>query len=314
MENQLENKVSMYLKVDTMLSANVAATASVPLIASTKLIFNTKLTSLLTKIGVADMDITGSTVDKQNKRVALTKTGILISRALVLHGTATANTFLIEKFDNSPSTFNLYRDSDLYTHCTSIRDTATPLVALLTGYLVTPTVLTQFNTEMAAYLAVIENPRDQISIQGVVREEAYKLVEEIDIILNGTMDVAIGLFQFSNPSLYTLYQNARSIDGTGAAQAPNYEGTAAPASITAVANIPYLPSRTFIVKNTGNVPLTLSLSTVNNAIEGTSVTVAPGAQVQRQSANFNMAASASFLLLQNVDVAQACGYKIWIEE
>ena len=313
MDNQLENKISMYIKTETMLTNRAAEMVSIPLIAAEKINFSAKLATLLTKTGIANLDITGNTVDKQDKRTALTKTAITICRAMVIHANITNNKLLLEKFDVSLSTVNQMRDSEFYVFCQVVKDNATPLSALLSAYGIVATTFTQLNTELTAFYNVIQKPKDQISEQSIVREEIDVLVTDIDKILYTKLDVAVSIFQFSNPSLYSAYQNARSIDDTSATTTPDYEGDITPSTILALANIPYLGSRTFRLKNTGTVPLVLSLSNNSSIIQGAFVTIAPGVEsINYTSLMLNADVTANNILLQNNDIANSGNYKLYI--
>mgnify|MGYP003582970268 CR=1 FL=1 len=315
MDNQLENKISMYIKTETMLTNRAAEMVSIPLIAAEKINFSAKLATLLTKTGIANLDITGNTVDKQDKRTALTKTAITICRAMVIHANITNNKLLLEKFDVSLSTVNQMRDSEFYVFCQVVKDNATPLTALLSAYGIVATTFTQLNTELTAFYNVIQKPKDQISEQSIVREEIDVLVTDIDKILYTKLDVAVSIFQFSNPSLYSAYQNARSIDDTSATTTPDYEGDITPSTILALANIPYLGSRTFRLKNTGTVPLVLSLSNNSSIIQGAFVTIAPGVEsINYTSLMLNADVTANNILLQNNDLANSGNYKLYITE
>lgn len=314
MDNQLENRTSMYIKTETMLTNHAAEMASIPLIAAEKINFSSKLATLLSKTGIANLDITGNTVDKQDKRTALTKTAIIICRAMVIHANIINNKLLLEKFDVSLSTVNQMRDSEFYVFCQVVKDTATPLSVSLAAYGITSATYTQLNTELTAFYTVIQRPKDQISEQSIVREEIDVLVTDIDKILNTKLDIAISIFQFSNPSLYSLYQNARSIDDVGSTILPDYEGDIAPAQIKVIATIGYLPSRTFRVKNTGTTLLVFSLSN-NNTVQGASITIAAGAEsLPLTSMAINPDTTANNVILQNTDTAQQGNYKIYIVE
>ena len=315
MDSQLENRISMYIKTETMLTNRAAEMVSIPLIAAEKINFSAKLATLLSKTGIANLDITGNTVDKQDKRTALTKTAITICRAMVIHANITNNKLLLEKFDVSLSTVNQMRDSEFYVFCQVVKDTATPLSVPLAAYGITSTAFTQLNTELTAFYTVIQKPKDQISEQSIVREEIDALVIDLDKILNTKLDIAVSIFQFSNPSLYSLYQNARSIDDAGSPTNPDYEGDIDPNTILAVANIPYLGSRTFKLKNTGTVPLVLCLSNNISIIQGAFQNVLPASEsINFSSLVLNADVTANNVLIQNANSSIGGSYKLYITE
>jgi hypothetical protein len=314
MDNQLENEVSMYIKTETMLNNNVAATSSIALIATEKAIFSAKLAELLDKAGLAGLDITGNTVEKQEKRQALTQTTITVSRAITLHAHVINDKGLLEKYDLSLSNLNAMRDSEFYVQSQITRDTATTLAASLVPYGISAGVLTQFGTELTDYYSVIQKPKDQISNQSIVRKEIDVLVFEIRTILKTKLDIAMSLFQFSNPSLYSLYQNARSIDDTSSPTLPDYEGTVPAGVILSVANIPYIAGRSFKLKNTGTEMLQLSLSATPGTMEGAIISAPAGGETPfTLSSALNSDVNANFLNVQNTGIAMG-NYQIFINE
>ncbi len=314
MENQLENKVSMFVKVETCLANHTADTASIPLIAACKTELSANLVAIFSKGSIAELDITGFTVEKQDKRTAATKTALTISRALWLLGTTTANKGLIEKFDVSKSTIEGKRDADFYMFILGVKDAAAANTAALLPFNITPTIITQLNTEITAYYNVLQKPQDQISERSTKLEEINTLAENTMLMFTTKLDIALSLFQFSNPSLYTLYQNARSIDSTSGTTQPDYEGTIAQADIKLIATIGYLPSRFFRVKNTGNTLLVFALSN-NTTPQGTPINILAGQETENiASQTLNADNNANNLLLSNQDNVQEGSYKIYIQE
>lgn len=313
MNNQIENRISMYLKVETMLNNHTIDTASVAMIASEKINFSSKLATLLSKASVANLDITGNAVDKQDKRIALTKTTLIVSRALLLHSNFTNNKLLNEKFDLPVSTLNAMRDSEFYVYALSVKDAATPLVTNLVPYLVTTALMTQFNIELVAFYNVIQKPKDQISEQSIIREEMENIIIDIDKILDTKLDIAMSLFEFSNPSLYSLYLNARSIDQTNSVSQADYSGDVLPGAIKTVFSMPYMSSRGFRVVNNSNSSLVFALSN-NELIQGNAVAVAPNSESNVVlSSELNADDSSNKFLIQNNGTIEA-SFKIFIVE
>lgn len=314
MNDQLENEASMFIKTETMLNNNVAETSSIALIATERANFSSKLALLLSKAGTAGLDITGSTVLKQDKRNALTTTTITVCRAITLHAHVVGDKELLEKYDISLSYLNSLRDAEFYVQSQKFRDGATAIAADILPYGISAGILTQFGTELTDYYTVIQRPKDQISIQSIVRKEIDDLVKEIRTILTTKLDIAMSLFQFSNPSLYALYQNARSIDDTGSPTLPDYEGDVPPSIIQNIANIPYLPVRSFKLKNTGSEFIHMSLSTTPGTMEGIIIVAPPGGESAfSTSSSMNPDSNANFLNVQNMGVAMG-SYKIYITE
>jgi len=314
MENVLENKLSMYQKVQGFLTLNASSTASLPIVATLKTQFDTKVNAILAIATTAGADITGFTVDKQLKRDDLKAKVLKLSTAIVAHAAMTNNFRLKEKCDESSSALNYMRDNDFYTYARLIIAEATPIMAALAPYGVVAADLTNANTSSATYLSVIQAPRVQINERSRALDDIEALFEDTDKFLKEKLDEIMKIFVATNPSIYTGYTGSRRIDQTGSAQAPDYSGQASPNSMHVVATIPYLQGRTFEIENTGNVPFSFSLSSSETVLEGTALNMASGQFSSRNSRNLNLNEAADKLIIQNTDAQQSASYKIWVVE
>jgi len=314
MENNLENKLSMYQKVQGFLTLNASSMASLPIVATLKTQLDAKISAILAAATTAGADITGFTVDKQLKRNDLKTKTLKLSTAIVVHAAMTDNVKLKEKCDESPASIDKMRDNDFYTYARLIIAEATPIMASLVPYGVVAADLTNATTSSATYLSVIQAPRVQINERSRSFSVIETLFSETDTLLNDKLDQAMKLFLTSNVSLHNGYLGARAIDQTRGSYAPDYSGAAMPNTISLVATVPYLAGRTFEVENLGSVPITFSLSTTANVMEDTLLNLAPGEIRTRVSANLNLDIAADKLLIQNQDLQQAADYKIWVVE
>lgn len=314
MENNLENKVSMYQKVQFYLNLHAAETAAIPMVSTVKGQLDTKVTAILALASLVDTDITGYTVDKQNKRADLASRILKLSTAIVALASINSNTILAEKCDESLSSMNAMRDNDFYTFAQLIIKEATPIMATLTPFGVVAADLTAANAASATYLGAIQTPRGQINERSKSLQDLQDAMASADTLLRDKMDAVMGVYQATNPSLHFGYLGARSIDQTGATTAPDYMGAVLPASTTNVANIPYLAARTFEIQNMGNTELIFALTTDPALLDGHPVTISAGSSVQRGSTNLNESELATYLILRNDDVNVSGSYKIWITE
>ncbi len=313
MNNQIENRISMYLKVETMLNNHTADTSSIAIIAVEKTNFSNKLAQLLSKASIASLDITGNTVDKQDKRDSLTKTTLIVGRALTLHSNLTNNKLLNEKFDLTISSIEKMRDSEFYIYALSVKDAATPIITSLVPFSITSALMTQFNNELTAFYSVIQKPKDQISEQSIIREEMENILNDIEKLLTNKLDIALSLFQFSNPSLYSLYINARSVDSTSSTRIADFEGTVLPGEIKLVSTLPHILSRGYKIKNNSNVEITASLSS-SLMMEGQIFQIAPNSESQvLLTSALNSNPNANNLLIENNKTIEA-NFKVYIEE
>jgi hypothetical protein len=314
MNNIFENRLSMYQKVNGYLALHATETTSISAVATLKTQLDANINSILNLAMQADADITGATVDKQNKRNALKAATIKVSTAVVAHGAITNNNRLLEKCDVSISSLDFLRDNDFYKYCKLVQAEAQPIAAALVPYGITAANITAIDTAAAVFLVNIQDPRITINEGAKMRLEYEIKFTETNDLLTLKLDKVMGIFSSTNPSLYFGYQGARSIDDTGSVTEPDYTGEVAPTTILEIAKIPYLKGRTFYIKNTGTVPLLIALDIVGKQMQGVPVNVLPNSNAQRLSFNLNTDGTADVLHIQNIDASTAGSYEIRIVE
>lgn len=314
MENTLENKLSMYQKTQGFFTLNNQALSTLPVLVDLKNQFDTKVNAILSVAATAGADITGYTVDKQLKRNDLKVKTLKLSTAIVAHAAITDNFKLKEKCDETSSSLDYMRDNDFYTYSNLIIVEATPLMNELAAYGVVANDLSLATSAAADYLGVIQAPRVQINERSRSLNDINLMFEDTDKFLKEKLDEVMKIFVVTNPSIYTGYRGARSIDQTGSATAPDYTGQVNPGATMVVATIPYLQGRTFEVENTGNIPFSFSLSSSETVLEGSVLNMDAGQFSSRKSSSLNINEAANKVLIQNTNTQQSTSYKIWIVE
>lgn len=314
MENQLEDHLSMFQKVQGTLSRHASETALIPVVSAYKSEFDRKVDTILLLASKADTDITGITVDKQVKRMALKEKILKISTALVAFGAVNNDYSLLEKCDETVSSMDAMRDNDFYTYSHLILNEAMSKLELLNYYGVEQNDLIQAQAAAQNYLNAIQNPRIEINERSMALEELRETVKETSLFLKEKLDKVMGVFQSINVGLYFTYMGARSIDQSGSFNAPDYSGLSIPNGFTKVAEIPYLTSRSFNFKNTGTVSLQFTLTKTADILEGNTITVIPGSAVTRSTGNLNPDGMATKIYVKNEDREISGEYKIWIYE
>ncbi len=312
MNNVLENKLSMYQKVQGFLTLHAADTSTIASVATIKTELDGIVTKIVNSAGVTALDITGFTVQKANKRAELSKATLKMSTAYVAYMRLNNKPQEAEKLDLTPSMLDAMRDAEFYVYASQVSVLATPVVATLAPFGILPADNTALTTKLAEFIAIIQEPRVRIGERSAELENLTRLFEQADDVLTLKLDQVMPVFMLSNLTLYDAYTNARGIDDTGAITAPDYEGTLLPGKILNIAEIPYMDSRTFKVKNLGSTHLSFCLSTQSNVMEGNTADVAPGQTTQHQSSSLNV--GANHLLLQNADATQSCDYEIRVIE
>jgi hypothetical protein len=312
MNNILENKLSMFEKVQAMLTLHSAETTSIPAVATTKAEFDALVAKILLSAGSSSIDITGYTVQKQNKRNEVTKALLKITTAFSAWASLNNQPQDAEKADITPAGLDALRDNDFYTYAQQMNLLATPNIAALAPFGVLPADNTTLATKAAEFLAIIEMPKARIGDRSAEFGNLERLIAQANDVLTLKLDPVMRIFVVSNPTLYDAYTNARSIDDTGAITQPDYEGSIDPTKILLVADIPFLSSRTFKVSNTGNTQIAFCLSTADQEMQEKILVVAPNSTVQRNGDNLQT--NANLLLIQNPDPAAIAQYEVRILE
>ena len=314
MNNILENKLSMYQKVQGYMALHTTETAGIPVVATLKTQFDSKVNAILNLAAQANADITGFTVDKQAKRNELKAKIVKLSTAIVAYAAMTDNYKLIEKCDETPAAMDAMRDNDFYTYAKLITSEATPLMTLLAPYGVVAADLTAANTASTTYLTNIQNPRVQINERSRSLSDIEDMFADADTFLKEKLDKVMKVFLATNESLHRGYEGSRGIDQTRGNIAPDYVGNASANGLTLIATLPYLSGRTFEIENTGTIPLVISLSATADTMEGTVLSLDAGQYAVRKSSNLNLNEAADKLYVQNTDAGVVGSYKVWIVE
>lgn len=314
MKDTLENKLSMYQKLQGFMELHATETSSIPSLVTLQNSFNTNVSAILSLSALAHADITGYTVEKQLKRSALKNNIITLSTAIVAHAAMTDNYALLEKCDESPSAVDAMRDNDFYTYSQLVINAATPIMASLAPFGITATHLTTATAASEVYLANIQTPKIQINERSRSNSDIEALFEETDNLLKNKLDKVMKIFIVSNVSLYNGYSGARGIDQTGPTVQPDYTDVIGNGQSKLIATIPFLAGRTFEFENTGTVKLLFALSATPDTMEGTVLSLDPGQYAVRKSTNLNPDTTADKLYIQNTDASLQGSYKVWVVE
>lgn len=314
MDNQLENKLSMYQKVQGFLQLHADELSSIAVLGDLKSQFDNEIKKILDLAASAGADITGFTVDKQNKRNEL-KTKILkLSTALVAYGAINNDSGLVEKCDETPSGIDRMRDNDFFTYAKLILSEAHARMDLLVPFGATANDFNDADHSANVYLKSIQDPRIQINERSMTLTKLEKAFGTADDLLNGKIDQVMKIFSVSQPDLYKGYDGARGIDQTGSRTAPDYEGSVEPGALLLIAELPYLAGRQFEVQNTGKVTLTFALSAKEGVLEGKILTLEPDQTTERKTTSLQDNPAADKFYVQNADAMMPGSYKVWVVE
>ena len=220
-----ENKLSMYLTVQTVCGHNQTTWQTLPAFAAAYADFGTYIASLQTLAQNQTVDSTGLSADKTQFRRAMAVAAVEIAGATNAYARKAGNHDLIAKTNVSLSTFMGGRDTLAAANARNIHDTANANLAALADYGVTAAKLTSLQDKIDAYADSISRPREAVASGSTVTRQMADAFKAADAVLKGRMDTLISQFEAANPTFVKDYRNARIIvDNTGGG------GAAAPAT------------------------------------------------------------------------------------
>ena len=204
MNDVLENKLSMYQKVQGYLTLHAADLSTVAAIATLQTELDTEVVTLQDYAVQSDADMSGHTVDKQNSRSLLKAALLKVSTAVVAHASINNINKLLEKCDETPSQLDYMRDNDFYTYCKTVSSEATPIVADLAPYNVVAADISALDTAAANFLTLIQDPRLQINERANALNNLHEQFDVIDSLLKNKLDKVMAVFISLNESLYKV--------------------------------------------------------------------------------------------------------------
>ena len=299
MQNRLEDKLSMYEKVDAFLQTNMAVlTTSLPILTSAYTDFKTKLNDILATIQAASVDTTGYTEDKAQKRQDLEQLALKITRALTAYAGVSKNLSLRAKINYNKSDLSKMRDNDLFAHTKVIEDYANQYATDILSYGISTNDIVDLGTKVKDFFEVIQTPKTKIEVRSSYLQQLETQMQEQDMYLKDIIDPLMGVLEYDAPLLFSQYKKGRSIDQTGAqSSSKTFSGSVNANNNTTVTTLPYDVNRTFTFKNTGTTTLFFGLSNDGTTVEGVEIEVGAGDQLTRDSSDMND--SGDTLLVRN---------------
>ena len=201
MNDQLENKLSMYEKVQLNVTSHATETAGIPAIATTKTELDLVVAKILTSAGISNLDITGYTVQKQNKRNDMSLVLKKVTAGLTAYYSINNQPQEAEKWDETSSMIDGMRDNDIYTYSQRALVASVANVAALAPFGILPADNTSLTTLNADFLLLIESPKNRIGERGAELNNLERLFEQADNILINKLDPLMRIFETTNPTL-----------------------------------------------------------------------------------------------------------------
>lgn len=300
MDRHSEDKLSSHLKVRQFFIDNLAdCSAIVPIINTLHSDFLTTLQLILDTKEDADLDITGYTEDKKQKRILLETSCLKIAKSLALYAEINGLSSLKEKINFTASDLTRMRDTEIYTTACKVDELMQPYQGQIGQYGITSNDIAQLVIDSKNFFDVIQSPKYKIGERVSLNVNLSTYMGNMDALLREKMDVAMTIVGINNSTLQSQYLSARAIDNTGTTSGIKvYNDSITANSIRTVADIIYDPDLTFTLQNKGNTTLVFGLSLDGANFVGTSITVQPSDTLIRDASD--LATDGVYLLVQNI--------------
>jgi len=211
MNDRLENKLTMYRAVETLMDNNAAKTG--PITALATAITNFK--NLIGEIDTAEMEkqtaTTGKTANKGEAEAVLIAEAVTIAAALKALGSVLNDKELLEAGSETKSSLYGTRDTDLITKTQVIHDFANTNAVALADYGITPAMITSLQTRIDDFNSALGTREESMALRVAAGAEVESFFKDADNILGNQMDTIMEVFRESDTQFYNEYKNARVI-------------------------------------------------------------------------------------------------------
>lgn len=308
-----EDKLSMFIKVNTFYKDNQLEIDTLPILNTFFGELNDNITQIFEIAGDASAKITGVAKDKKQTKSNLIKAYLKVSTGYCMFTQINDMPLELKRFKMSQSALSYKRDNDLYALSQNLHTSALPHIAALLPFGVQPIDLDNLLAASAIFLQNIESPKTHITEKAAKNKALNAKIKSTSEFLKNRLDIAMSLLEFSKPSLYLNYKLVRKIDNTGSRKKPDYQGSIKPSQTRLIAELPYKSRRVFNIRNKGECPLIFSLSNNSKEMQVNTAQLAPGQKTTKLSTTLNPDTEAIFLIVKNPDTHKEGNFWIKLE-
>jgi hypothetical protein len=219
MQDNLENKLTMYQTVVSLLDANSTKIASITALtdALTDALTNFKdvVSAIQEKDNEARTARTGNADVKAARRKAVEESALAIASALFALGSVTHEDRLKQLAAYNKSKLAGLRDTQLVTDVTNIKNLADANAAPLAAYGITPAMISALDTQLSSFSSSIGTRTSGSSIGVSALKQVKTRFDDADAILEEQMDKIMEVFHNSDTQFYDAYFNSRQIIDLG---------------------------------------------------------------------------------------------------
>lgn len=211
MKRYEEDRLTMFYAAQEVLANNSLVWNTTPGMVAAKAELDARVSELEAMVELQLKDIEGHTRDKANAETAMNEKTLEVAGCVMAYAMAVGDEGLAQEMDIAPTELNELRDSEVAQRCQGVHTAATAHAAAIVDYGVSAADLTELQSLIDAYLAVVALPRTLITERKGATTEIDKLVRETMTLLKRRIDRQMRKWAKSHPLFYRHYRDARII-------------------------------------------------------------------------------------------------------
>jgi len=215
MRDPLENRLTMFRAVETLLDNNTAKTAGITVFATRLAEFKDLITQIVDKEENRTNATKGMTADKQAKRDDMVEDAAVLAAKLKALGSDTNDDRLKQIGDIKRTDLAKMRDTQLLATIQGLVNTADSAAAGLAGYGVTAAMIAGLSTKMTTYNTALGSKEGSFSVKGAALTALNNLFDSANDILVNKLDNLMEGFKKDDNEFYNQYKAAREIRDLG---------------------------------------------------------------------------------------------------
>lgn len=188
MNDYFENKESMYIAVEKVMTDNEPRWAGVPKMVSIVNTFRGRLASINSLREIQEENLKGITQDKEARKNIMANLALRIAGAMVAYADETNNNELKKNIGYTLTELIKPRDTTGKSRCQKIYNKAVPLAPILADYGIHDTDISALQGAITAYGLIIEKPRTAKSMSKAAGKEMKGMFKDTDGLLKNKMD------------------------------------------------------------------------------------------------------------------------------
>ena len=215
MQDNLENKLTMYKAVAALLDANTTKTAAMAAFTTAHNSLKDYIDAISEKNILKGSAAAGKTDFKNQQQAELIAAAIPIAGALFALGSALKDPRIQATGDLKKGDFLKLRDTELTDVVTNIKNNADAHAADLAAYGVIPADIAALDTKINSYSNSIGSKESSQSVKVGAGKVLPQIFNEADALLKDQLDRMMEKFASSDQQFYQEYKSARVIKDLG---------------------------------------------------------------------------------------------------